>query len=327
MDKVIIRIAIFIFLSASSTAFASPTGVVMGGDVRITGTGNGLVFPDMTVQTTATGKGPKGDPGPANTLTMGTVTTGAPGSGAAASIAGTAPNQTLNLIIPQGPQGSAGSTSIPALNLTACTAFDGTPSKILISVAADGTLSFKCPSSIPKFVFLTSKAYNGNLGGLTGADGICQTHANAAGLKGVFKAWLSDSTHSPATRFTHSPGNYITVDGAIVASDWASLTSGNLNLDIRLDETGHAAAAVAFGGTGTGGTVIFGDCAIWSNTSTNGTANRPTSGTVADTSCNNWSDSTGTFNGNHGVFGFFSGLVTCGAVPCNNESILYCFEQ
>lgn len=56
--------------------------------------------------------GPKGDTGatgPANTLTIGTVTTGATGTNAAASITGTAPSQTLNLTLPAGPKGDAGS--------------------------------------------------------------------------------------------------------------------------------------------------------------------------------------------------------------------------
>jgi len=41
------------------------------------------------------------------TFTIGTVTTGAPGSQAAASITGMSPNFVLNLTIPQGPTGPA----------------------------------------------------------------------------------------------------------------------------------------------------------------------------------------------------------------------------
>ena len=52
--------------------------------------------------------GPTGPTGDAPTLTIGTVTTGAPGSEAAATITGTAPNFVLNLTIPQGPTGPAG---------------------------------------------------------------------------------------------------------------------------------------------------------------------------------------------------------------------------
>ncbi len=50
--------------------------------------------------------GPVGAPGPAVTLTIGSVTTGAPGTPAAATITGTPPAQTLSLTIPQGPPGS-----------------------------------------------------------------------------------------------------------------------------------------------------------------------------------------------------------------------------
>jgi hypothetical protein len=49
-----------------------------------------------------------GDIGPANSLTIGSVTTGAAGSSASASITGTAPSQTLNLTIPRGNQGIQG---------------------------------------------------------------------------------------------------------------------------------------------------------------------------------------------------------------------------
>jgi cysteine-rich repeat protein len=41
-------------------------------------------------------------------------------------------------------------------------------------------------------VFVTSKVYNGNLMGLSGADAKCQERADTAMLGGQFKAWLSD---------------------------------------------------------------------------------------------------------------------------------------
>lgn len=50
--------------------------------------------------------GDKGDPGTPNKLAIGTVTTGAPGSSAAADITGDAPSQVLNLKIPQGATGA-----------------------------------------------------------------------------------------------------------------------------------------------------------------------------------------------------------------------------
>ena len=52
--------------------------------------------------------GPAGEDGLTPTLTIGTVTTGAPGTDAEATITGTAPNFVLNLTIPQGEPGTPG---------------------------------------------------------------------------------------------------------------------------------------------------------------------------------------------------------------------------
>ncbi len=52
-------------------------------------------------------QGPQGEPGPANTLTIGTVEGG---EAAAASITGDSPHQTLNLTLPIGPKGDTGAT-------------------------------------------------------------------------------------------------------------------------------------------------------------------------------------------------------------------------
>jgi len=63
-----------------------------------------------TGPTGATGDiGPTGPTGDVvtPTLTIGTVTTGAPGTDAAATITGTSPDFVLNLTIPQGPTGPA----------------------------------------------------------------------------------------------------------------------------------------------------------------------------------------------------------------------------
>jgi hypothetical protein len=53
-------------------------------------------------------RGPKGDSGPANALTIGTVITGAAQSNASATITGTPPSQTLSLVIPRGDTGPSG---------------------------------------------------------------------------------------------------------------------------------------------------------------------------------------------------------------------------
>ena len=52
--------------------------------------------------------GPAGEDGETPTITIGTVTTGDPGTEASATITGTVPNFVLNLTIPQGPTGPTG---------------------------------------------------------------------------------------------------------------------------------------------------------------------------------------------------------------------------
>ena len=82
-----------------------------------TGTSSNAVL-NFSIPAGATGptgptgpQGLQGETGPSGetpTLAIGTVTTGAPGTEATASITGTAPNYVLNLTIPQGPTGPTG---------------------------------------------------------------------------------------------------------------------------------------------------------------------------------------------------------------------------
>jgi VCBS repeat-containing protein len=85
-------------------------------------------------------------------------------------------------------------------------------------------------------VFVTSGAYQGqSLGGLDGADAICQDRANDAGLGGTFKAWLSTEEVSAADRLAHSDVPYVLADGTTqVAANWADLVDG---IDHAIDQT------------------------------------------------------------------------------------------
>ena len=89
--------------SGGPTGPTGPTGATGAtGEIGPTG---------PTGATGATGEigptGPTGAAGETPTITIGTITTGAPGTDAAASITGTAPDFILNLTIPQGPTGPA----------------------------------------------------------------------------------------------------------------------------------------------------------------------------------------------------------------------------
>lgn len=57
--------------------------------------------------------------------------------------------------------------------------------------------------------FLTPIAYSGNLGGLSGADSICQTHAVSAGLTRTYKALLSSSFEDARDRIISTGAVYI----------------------------------------------------------------------------------------------------------------------
>ena len=84
--------------------------------------------------------------GPPNTLTVGTVTTVAPGGIATASVTGTAPNQTLNLGIPEGDKGDTG----PANTLTIGTVTEGaTPAASITGAAPNQTLDLTLKTGAP----------------------------------------------------------------------------------------------------------------------------------------------------------------------------------
>src|SRR3990167_4820916 len=78
-------------------------------------------------------------------------------------------------------------------------------------------------------VFITNESYNGNLGGLIGADEICTRSAHLAGLGGKWKAWLSDSQVSASERLHHSKIPYRLLNGKLVARNWRDLTTEKNN--------------------------------------------------------------------------------------------------
>jgi hypothetical protein len=183
-----------------------------------------------------------------------------------------------------------------------------------------------CEEPLPivgKIVFLTESEPDGNMGGIIGADMICQGEADAAGLTGVYKAWLSDSNpaNSPASRFTHSTGPYVRVDGTIVAQDWTDLTDGSI-----LDEI-----VIAADGTNMHWTDPDGLEHVWTNTRVDGT--RAGAG-LPSSACNDFTSAdeflgpvtTGhafTFDGWDAPEDWTEG----GTYSCNAHNFLYCFQQ
>lgn len=166
-------------------------------------------------------------------------------------------------------------------------------------------------------VFVTSQLYAANLGGLAGADAKCQALADAAGIGGTYRAWLSvDSNSSPATRFTRSPGAYALVDGTVIATSWSDLVDGTLQNPIRLTERGGAPPT---------STDSCGFASVWTNTGADGAG-------FADGamySCSNFTELTGRSQlGRHDVTGSnWSQACTSSPLSCSLRSPLFCFEQ
>ncbi len=78
-----------------------------------------------------------------------------------------------------------------------------------------------------KRVFLTSTTQPGDLGGLEGADAICQGLADSAGIGDArrYRAWLASGDGAPDTLFIRSASPYLRRDGATVADDYTDLTT------------------------------------------------------------------------------------------------------
>jgi hypothetical protein len=163
------------------------------------------------------------------------------------------------------------------------------------------------PACNPCRVFVTSTSHDGNLGGLVGADAICQARAVAAGLPGTYLVWLSDGSASPATRFpTQSPGPYQLVDGTTIAADWADLTSGDLDAPINLTETGGP---------------VGDEPNAWTHTEANGTSR-------FGSPCGNWTtNSFDEFAGAGTITSSSAEWTNLGSDRCLFSDHLFCFQQ
>jgi hypothetical protein len=161
----------------------------------------------------------------------------------------------------------------------------------------------KVLSTLPcQIVFATSGLFDGNLGGLDGADQKCQAAADAAGLDGLYLAWLSrvggpiigEPASGPLHRFVRHAVPYVRPDGIRVADHFGDLVDGTLDNPIGADE---------FGGTLFEGTA-------WSSTIANGAP--AGAGNPLQNTCGNWTSSalltTATF------------IATIGAVDFNWSS-------
>lgn len=164
-------------------------------------------------------------------------------------------------------------------------------------------------------IFVTSTDYQGNLGGVAGADANCQTRADAASLGGTWRALISDSTTDARTRST-SRSTYVNMAGDVVAFGFRDLMLSRANVDnihtvlkntIGFDELGAA------------------NDGNWWNGSDESGRNSGYS------SCNDWTTNSGTVGGNVGEGLRMNALPFWGASGnnqnCDRPQHLVCFEE
>ena len=183
------------------------------------------------------------------------------------------------------------------------------------------------PCPVPSYpahrVFLTQGTYTGNLGGVAGADAKCQSAAQAAGLAGSWRAWISDNQgRSPSSRFVKASVPYVRCDGVRVADSWADLTKGTIQSSISVTEDG--------------GPPVGGGSFIWSFTRTNGTPGLVDNSSFAcygtNCTCFNWTSTqtnNPTIGSAVGRWSFVNDDWTDYSYGnfCSSRYRLYCFEQ
>lgn len=156
-------------------------------------------------------------------------------------------------------------------------------------------------------IFITSTRYDGNLGGLAGADAKCQARADAANLGGTWKAWLSDSTTSASSRLIKDTGPYKLLNGTVIANGWDDLADGTIQNPININEFNQPASGTSWTHTNEYGGIF---------------------GTL--TPCNNWTSVGGDYT--YDLIGNYlktdkEWTAWPSGTYCNVPQTLYCFEQ
>jgi len=182
------------------------------------------------------------------------------------------------------------------------------------------------------FLFVTAIAYNGNLGGLTGADAKCQTEADTADLERCYKAVMGDDSNTAASRLIDNGGALKNEGGippvnageigplarTVIEADLTKFTTPTVTLDVVPNrEIGGSASGVANVWTGLqgDGTSDALNCANW----TNGESGEQ----------GGFGDNTATaLMGNGPEISTLSGFwLDMGSVNCDQERVLYCVSQ
>ena len=139
--------------------------------------------------------------------------------------------------------------------------------------AAQGGSDIDAPPS-SKRIFITSQMFQGNLGGLVGADAICTSQATQ--LAGSWKAWLSTTTVNAIDRIANVGPWYDTHGTQIFANHAALMSMPSVGLNYDAAGTFLGSHKI-WTGTGFGGTYLAAlsgsaPCSEWTSSAMNGQA-------------------------------------------------------
>jgi hypothetical protein len=174
----------------------------------------------------------------------------------------------------------------------------------------------------PSYVFVTSTLHNGNLGGLEGADAICNQLA-AGNLPGTYTAWLSVDLGSIAAweRVYDNPDGYRLADGSPVAAQLVDMCACSdvdcLINAINQTETGAPAPTntnIGFATAWTGTWINNDQCVISPDDCTGWLVSSVGDGRVGDPNSKNLFWTEGSWD-------------TWSDQPCSGQYSLYCFQN
>lgn len=185
----------------------------------------------------------------------------------------------------------------------------------------DVNLGFPFDAGPSKLFFVTDRRYTGDLAteggattGLAGADNLCNREARAAGVDGVFKAWLSTPSENARNRIA-PVGPWRLFDGRTV---FAAASFG-----------GHPEVFPTY--TASGADLLFDKAPdVWTGTNEQGTL------TATGNTCAGWTSALPTDKGSFGSLNWSTGEWTDAidlptnaseSRACSEKLRLYCFGQ
>ncbi|MFB6373897.1 MAG: DUF1554 domain-containing protein [Bradymonadaceae bacterium] len=160
---------------------------------------------------------------------------------------------------------------------------------------------------------MTSSGWNGDFGGVSGADSKCAQVAQNAGLSGKWKALMSRDGKNAKTRISVH-GRVRNLNGQKVVDDKSDMWDGDIDNAVQYDESGHSVSKSVWTGSTDEGEASGGTCDSWTSSSSYGAAGRSEAATYE------W------LNGGDCGGGGPGGPIGIGDCSCSNTLALYCID-